>query len=210
MWDCLPALPEVLFEDGIRVQPRSFDWTGGVDGERKVVTNAGLKLVVDDSGRSLAQAVMLAEELGGYVAETRLWSDDSLQYASAVIRVPASQSRQILEQLKQRAMRVIDETVTGEDVTEEYADLETRLRSLEATAGRVRGFLDAAESVPQGLAWQPMVTLQRSFGFLGKPFSFVGDVLIWGLVVGGPFGLITAGTCRLVKRLRTRRSLKSS
>jgi hypothetical protein len=245
------AMASELFGAVDSEAPEAFPDTGTeVDGERKVVTNAELRLVVGDPNASLAQAVLFAEQAGGYVADSRLWSEGELQFASVVIRVPAGQSRQVLDQLKQPASRVVNESVTGEDVTEEYVDLEARLASLEATASRIRGFLAAASSVPQALqvnvelgkieaqieqtrgrrqyldnrvglatiavyfepeqpvsipqpgSWRPLLTVQRSLSFLGNALAFLVDVLIWAIVVGGPFGLAAAATYRLARKLR--------
>jgi hypothetical protein len=46
---------------------------------------------------------------------------------------------------------VINETSSGQDVSSEYADLQTRLTNLEATAARVRAFLDEAKTVEEAL-----------------------------------------------------------
>ena len=44
---------------------------------------------------------------------------------------------------------VIDESSSGEDVTEEFVDLQSRLGNLEVTRERLREHLDAAESLCQ-------------------------------------------------------------
>jgi hypothetical protein len=46
---------------------------------------------------------------------------------------------------------VSDESASGQDVTEEYVDLNSRLGNLEATRDRLRAFLDQATTVEQAL-----------------------------------------------------------
>ena len=44
-----------------------------------------------------------------------------------------------------------NETVSGQDVTDEFVDLESRLRNLNATADRIRDFMDQAQDVDESL-----------------------------------------------------------
>ena len=48
-------------------------------------------------------------------------------------------------------MQVIDESAAGQDVTDEYVDLESRLVNLRATRDRIREFLDQAKDVEQAM-----------------------------------------------------------
>jgi hypothetical protein len=50
------------------------------------------------------------------------------------------------------AIEVVGESVSSQDVTEEFVDLTARLANLEATANRVRNFLDEAKNVEEALA----------------------------------------------------------
>ncbi|WP_376789183.1 DUF4349 domain-containing protein [Thermoflexus sp.] len=48
-------------------------------------------------------------------------------------------------------MKVVDENTSGQDVSQEYVDLEARLANLEAAAARLREFLKEAKSVEEAL-----------------------------------------------------------
>ena len=48
-------------------------------------------------------------------------------------------------------LTVDDERAGGQDVTDEYVDLESRLRNLKATRDRIREFLDQAQNVEEAL-----------------------------------------------------------
>lgn len=49
------------------------------------------------------------------------------------------------------SIRVLDEQATGEDVTDQFVDLESKLTNLEATRNRIRTFLDQAQTVEEAL-----------------------------------------------------------
>ena len=57
-----------------------------------------------------------------------------------------------LGRLREAAIRVLDEQASGQDVTDEYVDLDSRLTNLEATRDRIRGFLEQATTVEEALA----------------------------------------------------------
>ena len=54
--------------------------------------------------------------------------------------------------LREMAMEVTQETIGSQDVTQEYVDLESRLRALEAKADRLEELMDQAEDTEAVLA----------------------------------------------------------
>jgi len=56
---------------------------------------------------------------------------------------------------------VVNEQTTGQDVTEEYTDLESRLRNLEATEGQLLEIMKRAGKIPEVLEVQRELTKNR-------------------------------------------------
>jgi hypothetical protein len=100
--------------------------------ERMVIHTVDLRLIVKDTQASLEAVQNLAGELGGYVASSRTWHTEEQLSASLTLRVPADQLNTALEKLRALALEVDSESISGEDVTQEYVDLEARLRNEEA------------------------------------------------------------------------------
>jgi hypothetical protein len=100
--------------------------------ERMVIHTVDLHLIVKDTQASLEAVHNLADELGGYVASSRTWHTEEQLSASLTLRVPADQLNTALEKLRALALEVDSESISGEDVTQEYVDLEARLRNEEA------------------------------------------------------------------------------
>lgn len=94
---------------------------------------------VQDSQARIAHAV---RELGGFVFSQ---SDDSL-----VVRVPAPRFHAVLE-LVEQAGDVEHRDVRAQDVSEEFHDVEIRLRNLEAMRVRVAALLAQARTVEEAL-----------------------------------------------------------
>jgi hypothetical protein len=100
--------------------------------ERMVIHTVDLRLIVKDTQASLEAVQNLAGDLGGYVASSRTWHTEEQLSASLTLRVPADQLNAALEKLRALALEVDSESISGEDVTQEYVDLEARLRNEEA------------------------------------------------------------------------------
>jgi hypothetical protein len=56
-----------------------------------------------------------------------------------------------MRRLRGLAVRVVDENASGQDVTDEYVDLQSRLENLEATRDRIRTFLEQTTTVTEAL-----------------------------------------------------------
>jgi hypothetical protein len=123
--------------------------------EQMIVMNGDLQLRVTQADQSLAQVKTIATEAGGYVAKSEAWSDGATRSARAELRIPAAQFQSVMDRLKGLAVKVIRESAVGEDVTEEYVDLEGRLKGLQATAARTEALLDKAQKVDEALKVKP-------------------------------------------------------
>src|SRR5262245_56712773 len=108
---------------------------------RRVIRTATIGLVVENAAASLTQVVAVVEGRGGYVAETKQWLEDGQARASAKLRVPADQLNSALDEIRKKAIRVSNEAVTGQDVSEEYADLGAQLANLHAAEAELRQLL---------------------------------------------------------------------
>ncbi len=119
--------------------------------ERLIIRNATLDIVVDDTEEAVEDIDGLAEELGGYVIESSLRKYEEGVSGHLRIRVPAESLDTALERIRDLAVEVENENTSGQDVTEEYVDLQSRMRHLEATEERLLSFMDEAEDTEAAL-----------------------------------------------------------
>ena len=123
--------------------------------ERLVIRNANLVIVVEDPSASASSITQLAEQMGGYVVSLNIYQSTygdnlSATYASITVRVPAERLNEALDEIKEGTVEVRSENISGQDVTQEYTDLESQLRNLEAAEEELReimGSLTKAEDV---------------------------------------------------------------
>ena len=69
----------------------------------------------------------------GDIAESNRWLVNEQPRARVTMRIPADRLDEALDSLRSAAIRVESESSSGQDVTEEYYDVDARLRNLEAT-----------------------------------------------------------------------------
>lgn len=118
---------------------------------QKIVKNADIRLLVKDTDRALDGVSQAVTDVQGYVISSRTWYQDyngkNYKYATLTIGVPVDQFETAMRRLRSLAVQVLDENASGEDVTNQYVDLQSQVTNLEATRDRIKGFLDQATSV---------------------------------------------------------------
>lgn len=120
-----------------------------------IIKNAEVQLQVADADTATDRITQIVGDLSGYIVSSRSWfetaQETNYKYATITFAVPAAQFEQALRRLREIAVRVLDERASGQDVTEEFVDLTSRLDNLKATRDRIRGFLDQARTVEEAL-----------------------------------------------------------
>lgn len=110
-------------------------------GEQMIIRRANLELIVKDTEKAIAEISRIVAELQGYVADSNVYRVNEQLQATLTVRVPAKDLDKALSQFKALAVRVQRETTGTENVTEEYTDLEARLKNLELTEKELQELL---------------------------------------------------------------------
>ena len=146
--------------------PAEMDYAGGemsaekvlaetetTNGDRIVIKNANLSIVVGDVAAAMEEIATMSEGMQGFVVNSNLYKTTTSQglevpNANITIRVPAEQLDKALEQIKGMVadpkIDILSEDVSGQDVTSEVTDLESRLRNLRAAEEQLIEILDRA------------------------------------------------------------------
>ncbi len=123
----------------------------GITFDRKIVRTASLDLRVEAVVRAFEDIGRIATGAGGFVSSSSLgtqrFGDETYQVGSITIRVPNTQYEQVMASIRGLASEVVTEQSDSSDVTEEYTDLESRLRNLQATEREYLSFLDKAQNL---------------------------------------------------------------
>ncbi len=123
--------------------------------ERKIIRNAELTLEADDLEQVQKMVSSIAEAKGGFVTEVQQSITDrratGRDTVNIALRVPADKFAETLDEIRQTAGRVIFENVKGQDVTEEFIDIEARLKAYRALEEQFLEIMKRANTVADAL-----------------------------------------------------------
>jgi hypothetical protein len=128
------------------------DWAAQQDLDRKIVKTAELGIRAEDVRGSAARAQQVAAQFGGSVLSSQIVGGDGSVSADLVLIVPSPEFEKALDELRGLGKEVTTDTVSGEDVTEEFVDLESRERNLLAAEQSLLELYDRAQSVNDALS----------------------------------------------------------
>jgi hypothetical protein len=153
-------------EDGTLSLPQMLD--------RKIIRTARLELEVENVSAAVAEVEDVAVAAGGFVSESKVFIDEPsksgggddrtprrTETATVTIRVPAEAYQSVVGQLRGVAREVKSESSEASEVTEEYTDLQARLRNQEATEAQLLELLTKAETIPDILTVQDRISPVR-------------------------------------------------
>jgi len=128
--------------------------------ERKIIRNANLTVEVASPVETQRKIASIAESHQGFVVtseSTQRTAEDKTKpevTINLVIRVPAVQFNQIMEEIRAVGTRVPQEKTTGQDVTEEFIDLEARIKNQKALEAQFIEIMKRAGKVEDALEVQ--------------------------------------------------------
>ena len=141
-------VPGLGAEDAIR---GGFDDASGPPAVSRVIRTAELSVVIprDAFDERFGEAVDVAEEQGGFVADSRSRN----RSGSLTVRVPAANFDETLRALRELGTVEV-ESVHGRDVTADYVDLHANLRISRARREVLLGLMADANSIEQTIRVQ--------------------------------------------------------
>ncbi|HID34720.1 MAG TPA: DUF4349 domain-containing protein [Anaerolineae bacterium] len=108
---------------------------------RKIIYQGNMVLFVEDTEQAAREIQAMAESAGGYVAQMRGYRQGDRVIYDITIRVPAEKFENARNALRELAVRVDSESVITEDVTDQYYDIEARLKTLKETEAELTELL---------------------------------------------------------------------
>ena len=126
--------------------------------DRKIIRNAELNLEAEDPEDAQRRITSIAESKGGFVVESQQSSSDIQATTRDIVlmsvRVPSEKFSETLDEIRKTASRVVIETVKGQDVTEEFIDIEAQLKAKKALEEQFMSIMKRANTVEDALSVQ--------------------------------------------------------
>ncbi|MBS4174876.1 DUF4349 domain-containing protein [Bacillus sp. FJAT-49736] len=113
---------------------------------RKVIYNADLEMEVKHLSKIQDQIKEMVAQMGGYIVQQRvIQGSRERQDSYLTVRVPQEHFQEFLNKIKPLGVKVDNQNIDGKDVTEEYVDLQSRLKSKKLAEKRLIQFMNEAK-----------------------------------------------------------------
>lgn len=113
---------------------------------RMVIYNASLYMEVKKIVQVQDQINKTVVEMGGYtIQQTMNQNSEERQESSLTVRIPQDHFQPFLDKVKKLGVRTENQSISGQDVTEEYVDLKSRVKSKQVAEKRLTQFMDEAK-----------------------------------------------------------------
>lgn len=171
-----PLAPSAQTAPGAgNIAPASPTIPGSILGARRIIRNAHVNLMVDDFDGAVRRLVAIAEGAGGFVASSSYAQTGAAPEGSFTLRVPAPRFGAVLEDIE-RLGKVEVRRIGGQDVTEEFVDVQARVRNLERHEQRLLSFMEHATKVSDLLAIeQELSRVRGEIEMLTGRLRFLGN-----------------------------------
>lgn len=127
---------------------------------RMIIKTGSLSMVVKDVNNAVAEVAKYATDNGGFVVYTNIYKNGITPAGEVTVRIPAKVFDTGVGEIK-KIGEVKSESVNGQDVTEEYVDLEAQVKNLRASENQFLQIMNRAVKIEDVLAVQRELTNVR-------------------------------------------------
>jgi len=121
---------------------------------RMIIKTGWLNLVVKDVVEVVKKITKFTQEKGGWVVSSNISEVQNVPSASITVRVPGENFDEARDYFKSLAQRVSNEKTQAQDITEEYVDLKSRLKNLEAGENQLLKIMERSGTISEVLQVQ--------------------------------------------------------
>jgi len=130
--------------------------------ERKVITNGSLSLLVKKAEDAVKQITDYTLSINGFIDSSNLHEvSDGVKNGNITIRVPQDKFFATFEEIKSFAVKVEQEQVSRQDVTDQIVDIDARLRNLKKSEEALVSILNRWGELQQVLQVQRELASMR-------------------------------------------------
>jgi hypothetical protein len=167
--------------------------------ERKLIKNGTLNFEVEDIVQAKSEVTKISTAVNAYVSsEDQTNFDDRVQY-NQIIRVPASHFEELVTKIEALAIKIENKNINSQDVTEEFIDIEARLKTKKDLENRYREILKQAKTVAEIISIESQIanvrgeieSMEGRLNFLKSQVSLSTLTLTYYEKVGTNFGFVS-------------------
>lgn len=144
--------------------------------ERLIIKDGDMTITVGDTDAAAQTAINLTVDYGGYVIEQHIWtSQQEYRHADLRVAVPVDEFENLMDAFRTLGI-VIDESATGQDVTDQYVDLNSHLGNLYATQEQLRTFLAQTTNTEEALdVYEELAQVEEEINLIQGQINYLAD-----------------------------------
>jgi len=166
-----------------------------------ILYRTDIEILVSDVDRADQTAAYRASTYNGYLISSDTWYTDGCKVISMELAVPTYNFESLRRDLLGLG-QVVNENLSGGPANPpsynnqvEYSQITLQLRQ----PGYSHPPIEPPIAHP---GWNPLLTLHRAYFVFLSIFGFLADILIWVVVIAGPFLLIGLGIGLIIRKRR--------
>ncbi len=117
--------------------------------ERKLTKNGSIQFQTSDLNKTKQFIIHAVNTLNGYIANDNLSESDKRVANTITARIPAEKTDSLIRLIESNASKIDFKNIDVEDVTEQFIDLETRIKTKKEVETRYRELLAKANTVEE-------------------------------------------------------------
>jgi hypothetical protein len=186
-----------------------------VDVDRKIIKEGNLTFETKDINAARIQIGKCTKDLKGFIAdETAYTYEDKIEH-TLVLRVPAENFDLLLSCVSANAEKIDSKNVSLQDVTEEFIDIQARLKTKkESVEGRLKYLNDRVSLCRLNVTYYQKTKSPFHFssklgeslknGWRNLMWFFIGLINLWPFIIAGIVALI------IVLRINRKNKIKKT
>lgn len=164
--------------------------------DRKLIRDGQLDFKTSDVKKTKTEIEKITKELNAYISsENENNYENRLQYTQT-IRVPANQFDNLINRLEPLADKIENKSINTQDVTEEFIDVEARLKTKKELEVRFREILKQARTVEEIVSIESQIanvradieSMEGRLKYLQNQVSYSTLTVSYYEIIGTDFG----------------------
>lgn len=116
--------------------------------DKKIIKNGSLSLIVKNTEESIFKINDIAKSFEGFLENSNVYEvSEGVKSGNITVRVPSRNFMNAMEALKKVAVKVSNESISSNDVTAQYVDLEAEVKNYKAEETQYREIMSRAVKI---------------------------------------------------------------
>jgi hypothetical protein len=115
--------------------------------ERKIIKEGDITFETNNTSETTQLINNTVKQLNGYISADNIFHFDNRIEHKVTVRVPTNRFDQLVEKISSSAKNIDNKNIKAKDVTEEYIDVEARIKSKKDLEARYKEILNQANKI---------------------------------------------------------------